>query len=880
MVRPTMSHLSEIFTCRRSFFRSPAVVMLALLVFLFPQTAHAVVNVTLAWNPNGEEDLAGYRVYHREEGQSFNYSTPAWEGTETTCTIEDLDDTVTHYFVAKAFDLAGNESDDSVEEMFIPNRPPVLDTIGSKSGQEGQTLQFTISASDPDNDDLTYTAGNVPTGASFDGVTQTFTWTPDYAASGNYTVTFTVTDNGTPVKNDSEDVLITISNVNRSPVLDAIGAKGVDEGQLLQFTIAGSDPDNDALTYAAENVPSGGSFDGATRTFTWTPDYNASGDHTVTFTVTDDGSPVKTDSEEVTITVSNVNRPPVLVTIGAKSVDEGQELTFAVTASDPDNDALAYSAGNVPTGSSFNETTQTFTWTPDYGDAGNYIVTFTVTDSGTPIQSDSEDVTITVGNVNRPPVLNAIGAKSVDEGQALTFTVTGSDPDNDALAYSAGNVPTGASFDEMTQTFTWTPDYGDAGNYIVTFTVTDSGTPVQSDSEDVTITVGDVNRPPVLNAIGAKSVDEGQELTFTVTGSDPDNDALAYSAGNVPTGASFDEVTQTFTWTPDYGDAGNYIVTFTVTDSGTPVQSDSEDVTITVGDVNRPPVLNAIGAKSVDEGQELTFTVTGSDPDNDALTYSAGNVPTGASFDEMTQTFTWTPDYGDGGNYIVTFTVTDSGTPIQSDSEDVTITVGDVNRPPVLNAIGAKSVDEGQELTFTVTGSDPDNDALTYSAGNVPTGASFDEMTQTFTWTPDYGDGGNYIVTFTVTDSGTPIQSDSEDVTITVGNVNRPPVLTTIGARSIDEGQALTFTVTGSDPDNDGLTYSADNVPTGASFDEATQTFTWTPEYGVAGDFVVTFTVTDDGTPVQSDSEDVTITVSPDTVPPSAPQGFGISSSS
>jgi hypothetical protein len=463
--------------------------MLVLFLFLLPQTAQAVVSVSLTWDPNQEEDLAGYRVYHREEGEAFNYGTPAWEGTETACTIEDLDDTVTHYFVAKAFDLAGNESDDSIEEMFIPNRPPVLDTIGAKSGQEGQTLEFTVSASDPDNDDLSFSADNVPAGGSFDAGTHTFTWTPDYAASGNYNVTFTVTDNGTPVKSDSEDVLITVSNVNRSPVLSAVGAKSVDEGQELAFTITATDADNDSLAYTAGDVPTGAAFDEVSQTFTWTPDYGDAGNYAVTFTVTDDGSPMKSDSEEVTITVGNVNRPPVLAAIGAKSVDEGQELAFTITATDPDNDSLAYTAGDVPTGAAFDEVSQTFTWTPDYGDAGNYTVTFTVTDNGFPEQSDDEEVTITVGNVNRPPVLTTIGARTVEEGQPLAFTVTATDPDNDNLTYSAHDLPTGAEFDGVSQTFAWTPDYGIRGDFTVTFTVTDDGTPVQSDFEDVTITV-------------------------------------------------------------------------------------------------------------------------------------------------------------------------------------------------------------------------------------------------------------------------------------------------------------------------------------------------------------------------------------------------------
>ena len=72
-----------------------------------------------------------------------------------------------------------------------------------------------------------------------------------------------------------------------------------------------------------------------------------------------------------------------------------------------------------------------FSWTPTFAQAGNYNVTITVTDNGSPAASDFEIVTITVGNVNRPPVLAPIGAKTVNEGQLLTFTVTATDPDGE-----------------------------------------------------------------------------------------------------------------------------------------------------------------------------------------------------------------------------------------------------------------------------------------------------------------------------------------------------------------------------------------------------------------------------------------------------------------
>lgn len=473
---------------------------------------------------------------------------------------------------------------------------------------------------------------------------------------------------------------------------------------------------------------------------------------------------------------------------------------------------------------------------------------------------------------NRPPVLAAIGNKTVAEGDTLTFIVNAVDPDEgQVLTFSSGNLPTGASFNAATRTFSWTPTPEQVANYPnVLFKVTDNGVPPASDSETITITVGDVNRPPVLDPIGAKEVAEGALLTIVVTATDPDSgQTVTLSASNMPTGAAFDAATGTFTWTPTFDQAANYQVLFAATDDGVPdPAADSEEVTITVGGVNRLPVLDPIGSQTVDEGILLTIVVTGSDPDvGDTLTYSASNLPMGADFDPITRTFTWTPGFDQTGNYPVLFAVTDNGSPPASDSEEVTITVGNVNRPPVLDPIGAKSVDEGAELAFIVTGFDPDGDDLAFSTGPLPTGASFDPVTQAFSWIPEFDQSGNHVVTFAVTDDGTPAESDSEDVTITVGDVNRPPVLGLIGDRTVAEGVALTFTVTGSDPDGNGLSYSADplTLPPGATFDQDTQTFTWTPVVGdsVGSPYTVLFTVTDDGIPPQSDSREITITVTP-----------------
>ena len=272
----------------------------------------------------------------------------------------------------------------------------------------------------------------------------------------------------------------------------------------------------------------------------------------------------------------------------------------------------------------------------------------------------------------------------------------------------------------------------------------------------------------MLQSPGDKTTNEGETLSFTLSASDQDvGDVLTYGAGDLPQGATLDPVTGHFIWTPGFGQAGSYLVTLKVTDNGQPLLGDTRQITITVGSVNRPPVMDDLGSFTVNEGETLSFQVFAQDPDGDPLTFSAGNVPDGASFDADYQIFTWSPTSAQSGNYQVTFSATDgkNGTA----SKMATITVNNVNRPPILDHIGSQSVDEGATLTIIVTGQDPDGNSLTYSAENLPEGATF--AGQTFAWSPTSGQAGAYDVRFKVTDNGEPPESASEVVHITVNFV-------------------------------------------------------------------------------------------------------------
>ncbi|MEK7514586.1 MAG: putative Ig domain-containing protein, partial [Patescibacteria group bacterium] len=289
----------------------------------------------------------------------------------------------------------------------------------------------------------------------------------------------------------------------------------------------------------------------------------------------------------------------------------------------------------------------------------------------------SSAVTVVTPVGNRAPTLTVQPTQSVAEGASLSFTVNGSDPDGNTIAYSATNLPTGATFNASTRTFSWTPTFAQAGNYTVTFIVSDGA--LQA-SQNVPITVTNVNRPPTFTGVGDKTISKGVLLSFVMTATDPDGDALTYSATNLPTGATFNASTRTFSWTPTLTQVGSYTVTFSVKDA---VLTTTTNVVIAV--VNNPPVFTAITSQTGNEGSPMSFAVSASDSDNDSLTYSATGLPQGAVFNGATRVFSWTPNSAQAGNHTVVFSVTDG---VAKTDRSVLIVINDVSATP--NAVVTK----------------------------------------------------------------------------------------------------------------------------------------------------------------------------------------------
>jgi hypothetical protein len=277
----------------------------------------------------------------------------------------------------------------------------------------------------------------------------------------------------------------------------------------------------------------------------------------------------------------------------------GRLFTLTLSATDPDGDAIALSVANAPVGHAFTDNrngTGTFTWTPASNQLGSHSFMAIATDSGNPMATAMADVVVTVGPAaNQPPVLAPVGDRQVDVGVLLTISLSASDPEGAALTYSVDPLPSGATL--TGNLFAWTPGPGQVGNHAVTYAVTDAGTPPQSDSEMAVITVGDVNRPPLLSPIGNRLVVVGQTARIALTASDADGDALRLECSGLPGDARFTDLgdgTGEIAWTPAM--EATYAVTCTATDDGNPPEMASETFMLTAAAPLPPPTAPAADA--------------------------------------------------------------------------------------------------------------------------------------------------------------------------------------------------------------------------------------------------------------------------------------------
>jgi hypothetical protein len=246
---------------------------------------------------------------------------------------------------------------------------------------------------------------------------------------------------------------------NRAPVVTAPAAQTSHTDDTISLAITASDPDGDPLTFSASGLPAGLRQDATTGRITGTFVSGSAGSYTVNLTV-GDGRLTATASFSWTVILRN--RPPVIANPGNQVAKAGP-FSLAMSATDPDGDALAFAAAGLPAGLQITAAGVIQGTAP----AGSFTVTVTASD-GKLSASTTFGLSVTA---NSGPTLSAVADQSTNVGALATLQLSATDADADPLRFSASNLPPGLTLNADTGRIDGRPST--AGTYAVTAEVTD-----------------------------------------------------------------------------------------------------------------------------------------------------------------------------------------------------------------------------------------------------------------------------------------------------------------------------------------------------------------------------------------------------------------------
>jgi hypothetical protein len=628
------------------------------------------------------------------------------------------------------------------------NDPPVANPQ-SQTTNEDTSKVITLTGSDLDGDPLNYAVVTQPVHGTLSGTAPAITYTPTADYSGADGFTFKVND-GT-VDSAPATVSITVTAVNDSPVADPQSLTTAEDTPLA-ILLTGSDIDSGSLVFAVTANPSHGTLSGSAPNLMYTPAADFNGSDSFQF-VANDGQ-VNSAPATVVLTVTAVNDTPVA---DAQTVVTQQDTAMAITltASDVDSGSLTFTVTADPGHGTLSGSAPSLTYTPASGYIGDDSFSFIASDGE--LDSAPAAVSITVTHTNHQPAADGQTVVT-DEDIAVSITLTGSDPDSDPLTFAVVASPANGSLSGTTPNLLYTPGANFNGTDSFTFVVNDGL--VDSVPASVEITVNPVNDAPQANPQSV-SLAEDASVAITLSGSDVEGSALTFSVVSGPVHGLLSGIAPDLTYTPvaDYNGADSF--TFKANDGL--VDSTPATVSFTISPVNDAPVANPQSVTAT-EDTARAITLSGSDVEGSALTYSIVANPSHGALSGTAPNLTYTPSANYNGADSFTFKVND-GT-IDSATATVSITVSAVNDAPVANAQAVTTAQDTAKA-ITLTGSDVEGSALTYSVVTNPAHGSLSGAAPSLTYTPTSGYSGSDSFTFKVNDGGLDSASATVSITIT-----------------------------------------------------------------------------------------------------------------
>lgn len=292
---------------------------------------------------------------------------------------------------------------------------PTISGTAPTSVPAGGQYNFQPVASDADRDPLTFSVANKPGWAWFNSSTGALYGWPSVSAVGTYSnIVISVSDgktsqslpafsfavtNGTTSSSPSTPTTstppatttspptttttsppatTTSSGGNHAPSISGTPPTWVAAGGQYNFVPTSSDADGGALTFSVANKPGWAWFNTTTGAFYGWPSTSAIGTYSnIVITVSDGKASTSLPAFSFAVTsgsapTSTANRAPSIGGAPATSVTVAAAYSFRPTASDADNDPLAYTIANKPQWMTFNTTTGMLAGTPAAANVGSY----------------------------------------------------------------------------------------------------------------------------------------------------------------------------------------------------------------------------------------------------------------------------------------------------------------------------------------------------------------------------------------------------------------------------------------------------------------------------------------------------------------------------
>ena len=601
------------------------------------------------------------------------------------------------------------------------------------------------------------TTGALPAGLTLNSSTGVISGTPTAAATSDFTVQ--VADSSSPALTATKALSIV---VNPPPPLSVTtaslpsGSQGTAYAATL--TATGGTPPYAAWTVIAGALPAGLTLHSATGVIDGTPTAAGTADFTVR--VSDSTTPALTATKALSIVIAP---PPLTITttsLPGGTMNSAYPATTLQSSGGTPPVSWSVTAGTLPAGLTLHGTTGVIDGTPTASGTANF--TIAATDSSTTPQTKTKDLSIVI-NPALSVTTTALPDGAMNTAYTATLTSAGGTP-TVIWSVGSGTLPDGLTLNGATGVISGTPTK--AGKVTFSITATDHSTPPQSSEVSLSITIAAVPLAITTTSLPGATVNSAYNATLNATGGTP---AITWNitTGSLPSGLILHGNTGVIDGAPTA--SGTFNFTVTATDTGSPVQTKTQDLSLVV-----TPAFTIITTSLPDGTQNTvypatTLQVTGGTP---PITWavSSGALPTGLTLNSSTGVISGTPTGAGTSNFSLR--ATDHSTPPQTPEVAFSITVAAAPLAITTTSLPNGTIDSPYGATLQVTGGTPPV-SWSVTAGALPLWATLDSSTGAISGTPT-GSPATISFTVTVTDSGSPVQSKTQALSITTvtGGVN------------------------------------------------------------------------------------------------------------